>query len=37
MAMKFISQQKFKKCFELWQHRLAKCTAAEVEYPQLAV
>jgi hypothetical protein len=32
MALKDISQQEFQKCFQLWQHRWAKCIAAQGEY-----
>jgi hypothetical protein len=32
MALKAVPQQEFLKCFQQWQHRWAKCTAAEEEY-----
>jgi hypothetical protein len=28
-ALKAIPQQEFPKCFQQWQHRWAKCTAAQ--------
>jgi len=31
-ALKAIPQEEFQKCFQLWQHRWAKCIAAEGEY-----
>jgi len=30
--LKAIPQQEFKKCFPQWQHRWAKCIAAQAEY-----
>jgi len=30
--LKVIPQQEFQKCFQQWQHRWAKCIAAEGEY-----
>jgi hypothetical protein len=32
MALKAIPQQEFRKCFQQWQHRWAKCIAAQGEY-----
>jgi hypothetical protein len=34
MTLKAIPQQELQKCFQQWQHRLAKCTAAEGEWLQ---
>jgi hypothetical protein len=31
-ALKGTAQQEFQKCFQQWQHRWAKCIAAQVEY-----
>jgi len=31
-ALKAIPQQEFQKCFQHWQHRWAKCIAAQGEY-----
>jgi hypothetical protein len=31
-ALKDVPQQEFQKCFQQWQHRWAKCTAAQGEY-----
>jgi hypothetical protein len=31
-ALKAVPQQEFQKCFQEWQHRWAKCIAAEREY-----
>jgi hypothetical protein len=30
-ALKAVPQQQFQKCFQRWQHRLAKCIASEGE------
>jgi hypothetical protein len=32
MALKAIPQQEFHKCFQQWQHRWAKCIAAQGGY-----
>jgi hypothetical protein len=31
-ALKAIPKQEFRKCFRQWQHRWAKCIAAQGEY-----
>jgi hypothetical protein len=31
-ALKAIAQQELQKCFQQWQHRLAKCIVAEGEH-----
>jgi hypothetical protein len=41
-ALKAVSKHQFQKCFQQWQHRWAKCIAAQGEYyegdpPQYAV
>jgi hypothetical protein len=32
MVLKAVPQQEFEKCFQQWQDRVAKCTAAQGEY-----
>jgi hypothetical protein len=34
MALKAIQKHGFQKCFQQWQHRWAKCMAAQGEYLQ---